>query len=167
MASQPTSTVFPFPSPYQDRPASIYRQVFVTKFNPAGNTLIYSTYLGGADGVQGEGMGERSCNDLAVDKDGCALCYGLYLLNKFPPGIPTGRSIRATNSLLSPVQCPGQRPGLLHLPGRQRQQLCIGHCRGSGRQRLYRWPERRGFSHHRGRLPAGFRRRYRCGGGQV
>lgn len=40
------SSNFPVANPLQDAKAGEY-EVFVTKFNPAGNTLSYSTYLGG------------------------------------------------------------------------------------------------------------------------
>jgi hypothetical protein len=73
------STDFPLQNPYQDHRASIYSQVFVTKFNPTGKALIYSTYLGGADGVQGEGKGEQIPSGIAVDKNGCALRHFLPL----------------------------------------------------------------------------------------
>ena len=86
--ARPPLTDFPLQNPYQDHPASIYRQVFVTKFNPTGTTLIYSTYLGGADGVQGAGMGEQYCNDLAVDKDGCAYVTGYTYSTNFPTWNP-------------------------------------------------------------------------------
>jgi hypothetical protein len=82
------STNFPLQNPYQDHRASIYNQVFVTKFNPQGNALIYSTYLGGADGVQGEGMGEQYCNALAVDKNGCAYVTGYTYSTNFPTKYP-------------------------------------------------------------------------------
>jgi len=82
------STNFPLQNPYQDHRASIYNQVFVTKFNPQGNTLIYSTYLGGANGVQGEGMGEQWCNGIAVDKNGCAYVTGYTYSTDFPTKNP-------------------------------------------------------------------------------
>ena len=88
VAGQTNSIDFPLRNPYQDPRASIYNQVFVTKFNPAGNTLIYSTYLGGADGVQGEGMGDQSCKALAVGKDGCAYVTGYTYSTNFPTWNP-------------------------------------------------------------------------------
>jgi len=82
------STNFPLQNPYQDHRASIYNQVFVTKFNPQGKALIYSTYLGGANGVQGEGMGEQYCNGIAVDKNGCAYVTGYTYSTDFPTKFP-------------------------------------------------------------------------------
>jgi hypothetical protein len=83
-----TSTNFPLQNPYQDHRASIYNQVFVSKFNPQGNALIYSTYLGGANGVQGEGKGEQWCNGIAVDQNGCAYVTGYTYSTDFPTRNP-------------------------------------------------------------------------------
>lgn len=88
VAGQTNSTDFPLQNPYQDHRASIYNQVFVTKFNPQGSALIYSTYLGGSDGVQGEGKGEQYCNALAVDQNGCAYVTGYTYSTNFPTQHP-------------------------------------------------------------------------------
>src|SRR6478672_11133798 len=42
-----TSTNFPLANAVQRRLGGDY-DVFITKLNPAGNTLVYSTYLGGS-----------------------------------------------------------------------------------------------------------------------
>ena len=80
VAGQTTSTNFPTLNPYQtDYPGK--QCVFVTKFNPTGNTLIYSTYLGGADGA-------AYCNGIAVDKNGCAYVTGYTYSTDFPTRNP-------------------------------------------------------------------------------
>ena len=49
---------------------------FVTKFNPTGSALVYSTFLGGSDLDQG--------NDIAVDTTGSAYLTGFTLSANFP-----------------------------------------------------------------------------------
>jgi len=51
---------------------------FVTKFNPAGNTLAYSTYLGGTSGIGDRGSG------IAVDSSGDAYVTGYAEATNFP-----------------------------------------------------------------------------------
>jgi hypothetical protein len=53
---------------------------FVTKFNPAGNILVYSTYLGGNDQDFGWGI--------AVDSSGYAYVTGATGSNNFPTANP-------------------------------------------------------------------------------
>ncbi len=53
-----------------------FSDAFVTKFNPAGNALIYSTYLGGSSGDYGYGI--------AVDSAGNAYITGSTFSNNFP-----------------------------------------------------------------------------------
>ena len=55
---------------------SITGDAFVAKFNPAGDTLLYATYLGGP--------GAEQCYDLAVDAAGNAYVAGLTRSVKFP-----------------------------------------------------------------------------------
>ncbi|MCP9491947.1 MAG: SBBP repeat-containing protein, partial [Solirubrobacteraceae bacterium MAG38_C4-C5] len=55
------------------------RDAFVTKLNPAGDTVLYSTYLGGG----GEGREDRA-TDVAVDSTGRAFVYGLTSSTDFP-----------------------------------------------------------------------------------
>jgi hypothetical protein len=51
---------------------------FVSKLNPAGNVLLYSTYLGGAEGVDDAGYG------IAVDDAGNAYVTGFTASDDFP-----------------------------------------------------------------------------------
>jgi hypothetical protein len=53
---------------------------FVTKFNPAGSALVYSTYLGGKDADLG--------NDIAVDSAGNAYVAGATASINFPTANP-------------------------------------------------------------------------------
>ncbi|MFH0809001.1 MAG: SBBP repeat-containing protein [Pseudomonadota bacterium] len=66
---------FPILNPYQtDQPNN--EDAFVTKLSAAGDTLVYSTYLGG--------NGQTEGNDIAVDAAGCAYVTGLTSSNNFP-----------------------------------------------------------------------------------
>ena len=80
VAGETTSIDFPTLHPYQaDYPG--IQCVFVTKFDPQGKTLIYSTYLGGTDGAE-------YCNAIAVDKNGCAYVTGYTYATDFPTRNP-------------------------------------------------------------------------------
>ena len=63
---------------------------FVTKLNPAGSALVYSTYLGGGSGETG--------NDIAVDKNGNAYVCGSTGSTDFPT---------TQGSFLSTLNSPG------------------------------------------------------------
>jgi hypothetical protein len=54
--------------------------IFVTKLSPSGDSLIYSTYLGGDDR-------DESCG-IAVDGSGCAYVAGLSMSTDFPTRHP-------------------------------------------------------------------------------
>lgn len=66
---------FPLKNPIQDEKKGV-EDAFVTKFNPKGNGLLYSTYLGGTDSELGHGI--------AVDKDGCACVTGITISKDYP-----------------------------------------------------------------------------------
>ncbi len=68
------SSDFPTENPYQTYQGS--NDAFVTKLSKTGNSLIYSTYLGGGDGDAGWG--------LAVDGSGNAYVTGSTLSYDFP-----------------------------------------------------------------------------------
>jgi len=70
-----SSSTFPVISPAQSTLAG-GRDAFVAKLNPAGNTLIYSTYLGGA--------GNDSGNGITVDSSGNAYVAGYTYSTNFP-----------------------------------------------------------------------------------
>jgi hypothetical protein len=60
---------------------------FVTKLNPAGNALIYSTYLGGGPGQVLAGA--DLATGIAVDRSGSAYVTGIT----FSPSFPTRRAL--------------------------------------------------------------------------
>jgi hypothetical protein len=68
------STDFPTMNPLQ--PANGGYNAFVTKINPAGSALVYSTYLGGNSNDEGQGI--------AVDSAGNAYVTGLTNSTDFP-----------------------------------------------------------------------------------
>jgi Ca2+-binding RTX toxin-like protein len=74
------SADFPTASPIQGAHAGGYFDVFVTKINPDGSALVYSTYLGGADDDWGNGI--------AVDPTGVAYVTGTTKSTDFPTASP-------------------------------------------------------------------------------
>ena len=68
VTGQTKSTDYPTLNAYQTDPGDSSYDVFVTKLSAAGNSLIYSTYLGGGSGDGAEGI--------AVDGSGCAYVTG-------------------------------------------------------------------------------------------
>jgi len=54
--------------------------VFITKFDPSGTALVYSTYLGGSGTDEGRGI--------AVDSNGNAFVTGSTTSNNFPTRLP-------------------------------------------------------------------------------
>ena len=82
IAGSTTSTNFPVWRAYQSRLAG-GRDAFVAKLNPAGNALVYSTYLGGS--------GTDTANGIAVDASGYAYVVGDTNSINFPAsGIERG-----------------------------------------------------------------------------
>src|SRR6266404_576875 len=69
------SSSFPTQNPLQANLAGD-SDIFITKFSPAGNTLVYSTYLGGSDLDEAFGI--------AVDASGSAYITGKTRSNDFP-----------------------------------------------------------------------------------
>jgi len=89
------STNFPTKTAFQDTLKSISGgNAFVTKLNPTGTALVYSTYLGGS-GVSGD-----AGNGVAVDDDGYAYVTGYTYSSNFPTtsGVVQSMFI-ATNSM--------------------------------------------------------------------
>jgi beta-glucanase (GH16 family) len=79
-----TSTNFPTQSPFQATNKGVRQQgtAFVTKLTPAGNALVYSTYLGGS-GTNGDGG-----TGIAVDAAGSAYITGSTTSTNFPTQSP-------------------------------------------------------------------------------
>ena len=69
------SADFPTVNPYQGQLKGMV-DAFVTKLSASGNSLIYSTYLGGSLDDTGQGI--------AVDASGCAYVTGNTTSNNFP-----------------------------------------------------------------------------------
>ena len=67
------------------------RDAFVTKLNPAGTALVYSTYLG-SNGAVPPGNGDDRCFGIAVDAAGNAYLAGETHSNDFP----TANAVQAT-----------------------------------------------------------------------
>ncbi|MEW6731971.1 MAG: SBBP repeat-containing protein [Acidobacteriota bacterium] len=70
-----SSITFPVANPAQNNSGGL-RDIFVTKLNPAGNALVYSTYLGGSNDDIG--------SDIVVDSAGNAYITGETSSNNFP-----------------------------------------------------------------------------------
>jgi len=75
-----TSTSFPTASPVQAANGG-NQDAFITKLNPSGNALIYSTYLGGSGG--GAGSVEAGTG-IAIDATGAAYVVGSTNSANFP-----------------------------------------------------------------------------------
>jgi hypothetical protein len=75
-----SSTDFPTENPYQTSQGEYQFDVFVTKLSSSGNSLVYSTYLGGEDDDLG--------HSIAVDEAGCAYVTGSTGSSDFPTENP-------------------------------------------------------------------------------
>jgi len=76
ITGETSSTNFPTVNPIQGALAG-WSDVFVTRLNPAGSAIVYSTYLGGSDG-NNYGIG------IAVDSSGNAYITGETISTNFP-----------------------------------------------------------------------------------
>ncbi|MCP5045809.1 MAG: hypothetical protein GY940_01455 [bacterium] len=76
------SVDFPTLNAYQDTHAGGHSDVYVTKLSPTGNSLVYSTFLGGKEVVDAP-FGDF-VSDIAVDADGCAYVAGFTYSRDFP-----------------------------------------------------------------------------------
>jgi len=75
-----TSANFPLMNPIQALHGGGFADAFVTKIDPAGSAYVYSTYLGGSAGDNG--------NDIAVDATGAAYVTGQTASPNFPVASP-------------------------------------------------------------------------------
>jgi len=71
-----SSTDFPLMTPFQGVFGGRSADAFVTKIDPAGTAIVYSTFLGGASWESG--------HDIAVDSTGAAYVIGDTLSTNFP-----------------------------------------------------------------------------------
>jgi hypothetical protein len=60
------SSSFPTRNPFQSSYGGGFQDAFVTKFTPAGNDLVYSTFLGGTGTDEGEGIAVDSAGQVYV-----------------------------------------------------------------------------------------------------
>ena len=70
-------TIKPVMLPRQDAPNSYWYDAFVTKVNPTGTAIVYSTYFGGRNG-------NETGSGVAVDASGNALISGTTMSPDFP-----------------------------------------------------------------------------------
>jgi len=75
------STNFPIHSAYQAILQGVIFDAFVTKLSPAGDALVYSTYLGGSNIGAGNGT---EANGIGVDAAGSAYVTGWTSSSNFP-----------------------------------------------------------------------------------
>ena len=93
VTGQTAATDFPIKNPEQStcsNCASGDNDAFVTKLDPTGKTLLYSTYLGGANGAEGGGI--------AVDGQGNIVVSGTATGNDFPHTLTPPAFCHTTNS---------------------------------------------------------------------
>lgn len=74
-----TSSDFPTMNPFEPTLQG-FQSAFVTKFNPSGSSLVYSTYLGGTGGTYG--------NSIVVDRNNSAYVTGATTAPDFPTENP-------------------------------------------------------------------------------
>ena len=84
--------------------ASGGNNAFVTKLNPAGNALVYSTYLGGSSDDEGR--------DVALDAGNCAYVTGFTTSTNFPTTLGAFQSVNnsgggGSNAFLTEVDSAG------------------------------------------------------------
>ncbi|HEX8688586.1 MAG TPA: SBBP repeat-containing protein, partial [Pyrinomonadaceae bacterium] len=77
VTGQTGSTDFPTLNPDQATKGAVNEDAFLTKINPAGNALVYSTYLGGGESSE---FGQA----VAVDSAGNAYIAGITFSDDFP-----------------------------------------------------------------------------------
>ncbi len=76
IAGYTSSTDFPTQNPYQTEPGDGTYDVFVTKLSQTGNSLVYSTYIGGSGG--------DTASTLDIDIEGCAYVAGSTSSSNYP-----------------------------------------------------------------------------------
>lgn len=69
---------------FQTRFGGGFNDAFVTKLNPKGTDLLYSTYLGGDSPCTGSGCGEDAGSAIAIDYYGSAYVTGATSSTNFP-----------------------------------------------------------------------------------
>jgi hypothetical protein len=111
-----SSTDFPTAAPYQATnravsPTNYPTNAFVTKLNPSGSALVYSTYLGGS-GPTGSEATSDGANAVAVDSAGNAYVVGHTASTDFPTVNPfqatfRGGSVIGSNAFVAKFNASG------------------------------------------------------------
>jgi len=87
LAGTTSSIDFPLANPFQADPPS-YRHAFLTKLNPAGSALVYSTYFGGDAETNGVGIAlDPNANPVIA---GSTTSIDLPMVNAFQPNLGGG-----------------------------------------------------------------------------
>ncbi len=89
------SSDFPRINAYQPNYGGGFSDAFVTKLNPAGGALLWSTFLGGA--------AQDEARSLALDANGNVFLTGRTFSNNFP----TARAVQAANNSTAPFGSDG------------------------------------------------------------
>ena len=103
------STDFPTQNPFQTDQPDL--DAFVTKLSPSGNSLVYSTYLGGNSDDVGNGI--------ALDGSGSAYVTGMTKSTDFPTQNPFQTDQPAHGRFRDEALALREQPRVLDLPGRQ------------------------------------------------
>ena len=168
VAGYTDSTNFPKKNAYQKAGAGGW-DAFVTKLGPGGNTLVYSTYLGGT--------GDEGASAIAVDSGGNAYLTGRTASRNFPLAFPFQSAFAGGESdafvaklndtgkgLIYSTYLGGRRPGWWFRDCRG----CLGECLCSGNNPLHQLPSGKSLSEcetgFSGRLPAETQPGRRCAG---
>ena len=127
IAGSTTSTNFPVRNALQSKLAG-GRNAFIVKLNPAGNSLVYATYLGGS--------GSDAASGIALDSSGNAYVVGDTTSLNFPAaGLQSSKPWR-TGRFCRQAQPGWKPPHLQHISGRRQRRSRCRHCGGCGRGRI-------------------------------
>jgi hypothetical protein len=100
-----SSPDFPTVNPIQTQPKTGVQNAFVTKVNPAGSALIYSTYLGGSGcSITSNCIGFQTGDEglgIAVDSNGVAYVTGSTESADFPTVNAIQPSVNGNNQILT------------------------------------------------------------------
>ena len=105
------------------------RNAFVLKLNPAGNTLVYSTYLGGNASDNGNGI--------AVDAAGDAYVVGDTTFRQLPGYRDAKSQPWRAGRFRGQTQRGWEQPAVQHLPRWGKRRPRRRHRRGRERQRVH------------------------------
>jgi uncharacterized protein (TIGR03437 family) len=98
VTGQTSSVDFPVINAFQPYLASQFGNAFIAKFDPAGSTLIYSSFLGGSGG-QGGAVGDIGFG-IALDVSGSAYVTGITGSSDFPLAAPLAPDVAGDPGVL-------------------------------------------------------------------